>query len=380
MLDCTPDCAHEEQLVIILRYVSISEQISINESFFEFCKITHSTGAAISKLVLEQLVKFGLDFQNCRAQAYDNGAKMRGEHKGVQAILSQKNPKALFLPCCNHNLNLVITDAVKSNFTIPEFFGIIQNLYNLFAASTKRWDIINSKLHLTLKPLSDTRWEAQYNCIHAVYSDLPDVLMSLDELLKLQGLDDGSVAQCLGIRRGINLKFAFQLIFWHNILEKSNKLCNLLQLKASHLDDAMSLINQFKTFIKDFRTDSNFNNIFVNAQVLCTSCGIKNVLSSKRVSKKKKFADEHADDEPIRDPSRRLKMDIFFAILDVISNSLDDRFQTLFNYRNLYGFLLNINESHKNGKICENAAKTFLKILMTLNPMNSRQIFEQSGL
>ena len=205
MLDCTPDCAHEEQLVIILRYVTISQQISINESFLEFCKITHSTDAALSELVINQLVKFGLDFQNCRAQAYENGANMKKEHKGVQAILSQSNPKALFLPCCNHNLNLVISDALKSNFNLREFFGIIQNLYNRFAASTKRWDIITSKLHLTLKPLSNTQWEAQYNCIHAVHSDLPAVLSSLDDLLKLKGLDDGSVAQCLGIRKGINL-------------------------------------------------------------------------------------------------------------------------------------------------------------------------------
>ena len=41
------------------------------------------------------------------------------------------------------------------------------------------------------------------------YSNLPAVLSSLDKLLKLKGLDDGSVAHCYKICTGINLKFAF---------------------------------------------------------------------------------------------------------------------------------------------------------------------------
>ena len=160
----------------------------------------------------------------------------------------------------------------------------------------------------------------------------------------------------------------------------------------------MTLINQFKDFIKDFHTDTNFNNIFLEAQVLCSSCGIKNVLTAKRVSKRKKIADELANDEPINDPSQRLKVDIVLSILDVISISLDDRFQTLFNYRNLYGFLLNINESHKWENLrecCQNFAQNLNDIepdeleadirtvgpliLSTIKPLETLEIINRSA-
>ena len=66
------------------------------------------------------------------------------------------------------------------------------------------------------------------------------------------------------------------------------------------------------------------------------SCGIKNVLTAKRASKTKTFSDKHAGDEPINDPSQRLKVDIILSILKVISISLDDQFQTLFGYNKIY--------------------------------------------
>jgi len=78
---------------------------------------------------------------NCSAQCYDNGANMAGQYKGVQARLLNQNPREFFMPCASHRLNLVIGNAVKSSTRAIHFFGTIEQIYTIFAASTGRWII-----------------------------------------------------------------------------------------------------------------------------------------------------------------------------------------------------------------------------------------------
>lgn len=76
---------------------------------------------------------------------------MRGKNKGVQARLLQINPRALFVPCGAHTLNLTVADAAKRSVDAIGYFGILHKLYTLFSASTQRWAI------LTLKMWTETR-------------------------------------------------------------------------------------------------------------------------------------------------------------------------------------------------------------------------------
>jgi len=53
------------------------------------------------------------------------------------------------------------------------FFGVIQRLHTLFSASTEHWEISNKHLKcLTLKPLSETRWECRLESVKAVKMQL----------------------------------------------------------------------------------------------------------------------------------------------------------------------------------------------------------------
>lgn len=83
---------------------------------------------------------------------------MRGKHAGVQNRIRNINPRAFFIPCATHSLNLVVNDAVKVLPEIIGFSALVQEFYNFFSASTKRWDILKKHVtRLTLKPLSETR-------------------------------------------------------------------------------------------------------------------------------------------------------------------------------------------------------------------------------
>ena len=99
-------------------------------------------------MILNVFTDYGLDFNLCHGQAYDNGANMAGKYSGIQAILLQKNPLAIFSPCGAHTLNLVGADSAESSNDCITFFESLQALYNIFSSSPVGNN--TSQMHFTL--------------------------------------------------------------------------------------------------------------------------------------------------------------------------------------------------------------------------------------
>lgn len=113
----------------------------------------------ISGVIISELNSLGLDINNLRGQGYDNGSNMRGKNIGVQQQILQKNPRAMFVPCCDHSLNLVLNDAAEATGSTVGFFSLVQHIYVFLSGSTARWDVLNRHLagSLTPKNLCTTR-------------------------------------------------------------------------------------------------------------------------------------------------------------------------------------------------------------------------------
>ena len=138
ILDCTPDLSHLEQMSVVIRIVKLEETPEIKEHFLGFLVAPESTGYGLSNLILSRLKELNIPFSDCRGQSYDNGANMKGKNKGVQARLLEKNPRALYVPCGAHTLNLVVADAAKNSVDATSYFGNVQKIYNLFSAAVQR--------------------------------------------------------------------------------------------------------------------------------------------------------------------------------------------------------------------------------------------------
>jgi hypothetical protein len=60
---------------------------------------------------------------------------------------------------------------------------MIERVYTLFSASTKRWDILKKHCSIVLKKWTATRWESRYKCVKAIKDQLSEVLNALEEKL-----------------------------------------------------------------------------------------------------------------------------------------------------------------------------------------------------
>jgi hypothetical protein len=111
---------------------------------------------------------------------------MKGKNQGVQSRLLKINPRALYMPCACHSLNLTLSDMASSCGKAITFFGIVQRIYVLFSTSTKRWKVLLDHIpSLTVKGLSNNRWESRIKSVKAIRFQAPELRVALLEVGKI---------------------------------------------------------------------------------------------------------------------------------------------------------------------------------------------------
>jgi len=63
---------------------------------------------------------------------------MRGNYNGLQSLIKEINPHAVYVWCWAHQLNLVITDVVSSGVNAMGMFGNLEKLYDPINSSIIR--------------------------------------------------------------------------------------------------------------------------------------------------------------------------------------------------------------------------------------------------
>ncbi|GBO35056.1 hypothetical protein AVEN_154035-1 [Araneus ventricosus] len=117
----------------------------IREDFLTFVPVYDVNGAGLDNTVLETLSILGLDLKKMRGQGYDGASTMRGQFRGVQASIKEKQPLVLYTHCSSRSLNLCLSDA--SNIpSIRNCMGVIKEVCRFFHMSAKRTEILRSMI------------------------------------------------------------------------------------------------------------------------------------------------------------------------------------------------------------------------------------------
>ena len=85
---------------------------------------------SLSSLILDNLKSHGLDIKSCLVgQGYDGASVTSGSNKGVQQIVRQPAPLAIYTHCYAHRQNLVLVDSCKSVTYANDFLMLLEKLY-----------------------------------------------------------------------------------------------------------------------------------------------------------------------------------------------------------------------------------------------------------
>ena len=81
----------------------------IQEEFLEFVLCdTGTSGHAIADKIKFTLEKLTLDLNDLRGQGHDGAGNMSGKYRAAAAIIKHDYPKALYVHCVAHVLNLCV--------------------------------------------------------------------------------------------------------------------------------------------------------------------------------------------------------------------------------------------------------------------------------
>lgn len=341
LLDCTMDKGRIEQLTFIIRIVEMTSDncAEIKEYFIGFTPVTKSTGLRLTEELKFQLQALDINLSDCRGQAYDNGANMVGKHQGVQTRILTENPRAFFVPCTAHSLNLQLGDMALSVPMAMTFFGTIQRFYTIFAGSAERWDILTKHLpKITLKPLSETRWECRLQSVKPIrfcMSNIHNALIELSETTNDPKIK--SEAQSLA-EYGMNFEFILATVVWYELLSAINKVSKSLQSIGTDLSMAMSLLSGLEKFLKEFRKNG-FATSKKTASEICEENDISPVFKETRTRKRKRLHDYEGEDSTVNDPENNFYINYFLCIVDKGIVSVQERFKQISEHHSNFGFL-----------------------------------------
>ncbi|KAF0713891.1 zinc finger MYM-type protein 1-like, partial [Aphis craccivora] len=187
LADETTDVGGIEQFSMCVRYFD-KDTNKIREDFLQFVPVTDMSGKSLAQVLLECLGNLGINLNYLRGQGYDGASAMRGLFNGVQAIIKQSYPLALYIHCCSHSLNLAISDAcdVKS---IRNSVGIIQTVCSFFNTPKRQAVLQNSVEQIApdskknkLKMLCPTRWVERHEAILVFLELFDSIIDSLETI------------------------------------------------------------------------------------------------------------------------------------------------------------------------------------------------------
>jgi hypothetical protein len=182
------------------------------------------------------------------------------------------NPRAFFIPCKRQSLNLVVNEAAMSSTDAVSVFGVVLKIYVFLSASPHRWSVMKKHItHLTIKPLSDTRWESRIDSIRPfryqegeIYDALHDISqeMSCDPITRHE-------AELLASHMK-SFKFLCSSVIWYNILKKVNIASKVLQKKEVDLSASVEILTNTLEYLKKYRSDDGFSSALIDAKEIAS--------------------------------------------------------------------------------------------------------------
>ncbi|KAL5246233.1 hypothetical protein ACI65C_013641 [Semiaphis heraclei] len=115
--------------------ISSQNQDKINERLLCLEAASDASGKGMFDTFCAIAEKYQINWKDklC-AQAYDGAASMQGAYSGLKTFIQNENPRAVYIWCFVHILNLAIVDTLDSSTDTRNFFGDLQELIGFMRA------------------------------------------------------------------------------------------------------------------------------------------------------------------------------------------------------------------------------------------------------
>ena len=335
--DGTQDKSKLEAEAVLVRYIECKNGSFLPvERLVDVFTTGDTTGEGLCDAVLNVLEQASLNLESLVGQSYDGAGNVRGKLSGLRTRITERAPRALYVWCHAHRLNLVIESMLSCNTDIVGVIGLLQELHNFFGGHKRHAVLLEmqknehfSRLR-SLKRVSDTTrsWRSVEDGVQTVIDRYDVVELSLEKM-RDESVDAVTVSSATGlVMRLQEFKVIVCLFLLKLIFSITGPVSRLLQGISADLSISSTLlqgcINQFQR-IRD-ASDEHWRSLIDEASNFAIEHDIQPVFPQRRIRKTKLMPGEIARDERLTESNESFKVNVFIRTVDEVLMQMKERF------------------------------------------------------
>lgn len=177
--------------------------------FYDVSNTKNAEG--LSTTILGLLEKLKVKSNLICLQTYDGASVMSGERGGVRACVKEQCPRALFIHCYAHQLNLVLLRGSKTIRAVKRFVSELTSFHSFFSRSPKRTEVLREQGFKLPHP-SPTRWNYHSRGVTAITGHFALLKAAVHHIKEEPGWDSETIARATDLARSWkSAKFVFLL-------------------------------------------------------------------------------------------------------------------------------------------------------------------------
>ncbi|EDL30261.1 zinc finger MYM-type protein 1 isoform 1 [Mus musculus] len=267
--------AAERQLSVCVRYPQKTPSaVLVKERFLGFVTAEEVTGVHVHGRIKAYLQQVGVDFNKICGQAYDSATNFTVKLNEVVAEFKKEEPRALYVHCHAHFLELAVISFCKEVKELREALHTLCSLFNTVHVSEEMLASLQTMCKLSLnktckKHTSQSCWPAHDHLLLAVTDCLPEVVEVLASVSR----------RCAGTAVAAELEdllamvtkfeFIFCLKFLYRVLSITGILSREFQSETVDIFSLFSKIEAILECLSSERNDTYFKNIWDGADEIC---------------------------------------------------------------------------------------------------------------
>nr|CAI5844793.1 unnamed protein product [Callosobruchus analis] len=341
ILDTTQDLSKIDQLSVVFRYISVTE--NDDNSFLGFIAVTDCSDAGLKTVILNLTKEYEIDLTKCRGQGYDGANVMSGVYGGLQTLIKEHAPNTDYVHCAVHALNLVLNDAARHVCEVSTFFDNLEKIYTFFGNSIKRRAMLSDdsseKYLIIFKKVCPTRWPSGNDALLAVKKNFLLIMKTLYQLNLISNKKDER-EECKSIIKILDsFDFLVLVTFFSYLFEIINPVSIALQHENNDLQKSSILLSNLLNRLCQLRNQNSFNSLLNKSKDLAKEWGVTTVFKNSRRKITNRFFDNLSQDERISDPESYFKVNVYYCCLDVLISQTKEIFQSLSNLSSVFEIL-----------------------------------------
>jgi hypothetical protein len=340
--DGTTDEDGKEQFSVSVRYLDI-EHFVVHDAFLGFYNPTSSTADVLTAAIVDVLQRLAIPINKLRGHSFDGASNMSGRVHGVQAQLTEMQPKSVYVHCVNHSLDLALQEVACEVPLIRDSLVLVKDCANVFRESAKRKqklktiadDIaVNDNTDadsVTLLALCPTRWCVRAKAIKRMLSLWKVVVLGLDELSVEAGRGEIK-SKMVGLRKQMAKMKTYQgVVICEALFGPCEDLATALQSEKTTATGSVQAANVLLSHLKKLRNEDEFNYLFSQAEIDFKNIGLLTPTEAddekKRATKKPARYEQQLNTSCQHVFTDKDKMrSEYYAALDLFVSEIERRF------------------------------------------------------